>query len=80
VLIAVPRPALMAALLRSLDDHPLYEALAKARRVPLFAAGWADVLSDPRLKADQIHANAAGYERFARRLHGFLREAGLAPR
>ena len=80
VLIAVPRPALMAALLRSLDDHPLYEALAKARRVPLFAAGWAEVLSDPRLKADQIHANAAGYERFARRLHGFLREAGLAPR
>jgi acyl-CoA hydrolase len=80
VLIAVPRPALMAALLRSLDDHPLYEALAEERRVPLFAGGWASVLSDPTLKADRIHANAAGYERFARELHDFLREAGLAPR
>jgi len=80
VLIAVPRPALMAALLRSLDDHPLYEALAEERRVPLFASGWAKVLSDPRLKADQIHANAAGYERFARELHDFLREAGIASR
>jgi acyl-CoA hydrolase len=80
VLIAVPKPALIAALLGSLDDHPLYEALAQERRLPLHAAGWAKVLSDPGLKADRIHANAAGYERFARDLHGFLREAGIAPR
>jgi len=80
VLIAVPRPALMAALLGSLDDHPLYAELAEAHRVPLLASSWAKVLSDPALKSDQIHANAAGYERFARDLHGFLREAGFAPR
>jgi len=80
VLIAVPRPAVMAALLRSLDDHPLYQPVAEERRVPLFASGWAKVLSDPALKADQIHANAAGYERFARELHGYLRETGIAPR
>lgn len=80
VLIAVPRPAVMAALLRSLDDHPLYQALAEERRVPLFAGGWAEVLSDPALKSDQIHANADGYARFARELHGFLRDVGLAPR
>lgn len=80
VLIAVPRPAVMAALLGSLDDHPLYEALAEERRAPLFVSGWSKVLSDPALKADRIHANAAGYERFARELHGFLREAGIAPR
>jgi len=80
VLIAVPRPALMAALMGSLDDHPLYEALAEERRVPLFASGWSGVLSDPALKADRIHANAAGYERFALELNGFLREAGIVPR
>jgi len=80
VLIAVPRPAIMAALLGSLDDHPLYAELAEAHRVPLFTSSWAKVLSDPALKSDQIHANAAGYERFARDLHGFLREAGFAPR
>jgi lysophospholipase L1-like esterase len=78
VLIAVPRPSIAAALLRSLDDHPLYEAIAAEQRVPLFAQGWAKVLSDPALTADRIHANAAGYERFARELHGFLRKAGLA--
>lgn len=80
VLIAVPRPSVAAALLRSLDDHPLYETIAAEQRVPLFARGWAKVLSDPALKADQVHANAAGYERFAQELHGFLREAGLARR
>lgn len=80
VLIAVPRPSLAAAALRSLDDHPLYEALARQHRVPLFASGWAAVLSDPALKADQVHANAAGYARFARALHEFLRELGIAPR
>jgi len=80
VLIAVPRPSVMAALLSSLDDHPLYEALAKERRVPLFASGWSGVLSDPALKADRIHGNAAGYERFARELHDFMREVGIAPK
>jgi acyl-CoA hydrolase len=80
VLIAVPKPAVMAALLRSLDDHPLYGDLAASQRVPLFASGWASVLSDPALKSDQIHANAAGYERFAQELHRYLREEGIAPR
>jgi lysophospholipase L1-like esterase len=80
VLIAVPRPTIAGALLRSLDDHPLYETLATEHGVPLFASAWAKVLSDPALKADQIHANAAGYERFAQELHGFLRESGLASR
>jgi lysophospholipase L1-like esterase len=80
VLIAVPRPAVMAALLGSLDDHPLFETLAGEQRVPLFAKGWANVLSDSSLRSDQIHGNAAGYARFARELHGFLRDVGLSSR
>jgi len=80
VLIAVPRPALAAALFGSLSDHPLYEALAAETGVPLFAAGWSTVLSDSSLKSDRIHANAAGYERFARDLHRWLRETGFAAR
>lgn len=79
VLIGVPRPAVMAALLGSLDDHPLYESLAGEQHVPLFAKGWARVLSDSSLRSDQIHANAAGYARFARELHAFLSQAGIAP-
>ena len=80
VLIAVPRPTVAAALLGALDDHPLYRALAGAHGVPLFASGWADVLSNASLKSDRIHANAAGYERFAHELHDFLRETGIAPK
>jgi len=79
VLIAVPRPTVAAALLGALDDHPLYSALAGTHGVALFASGWAEILSNASLKSDRIHANAAGYERFARELHGFLREAGIAP-
>ncbi len=80
VLIAVPKPTITGALLHALDDHPLYEALADEARVPLFAHGWANVLSDPALKSDQIHANAAGYEQFARELHRFLYELGFTRR
>jgi lysophospholipase L1-like esterase len=38
------------------------------------------VLSDSSLRSDQIHGNAAGYARFARELHGFLRDVGLSSR
>lgn len=78
VLIAVPRPTLAAALLRALADHPLYAELAAEHRVLLFADAWSTILADPDFKSDQIHANAAGYERFARQLHAHLREAGIA--
>jgi lysophospholipase L1-like esterase len=35
------------------------------------------VLADERLRSDSIHANAAGYEQFARGLVATLRAAGL---
>jgi lysophospholipase L1-like esterase len=77
VLIAVPRPSLAAKVTGSLSDHPMYGELAEAQRIPLHRQGWADVLSDDRLRSDAIHANAAGYERFARGLAATLRAAGI---
>jgi acyl-CoA hydrolase len=35
------------------------------------------VLSDPELRSDAVHANARGYEVFARGLAQRLRELGL---
>ena len=74
VLIAQPEPALMALATGALKDHEVYAEVASATGVPLFAGGWAHVLSRPELRSDQIHANAEGYKLFAERLAAWLRE------
>jgi acyl-CoA hydrolase len=79
MLIAVPRPSLAARFTGSLDDHPMYEAIAGQLKLPLHARGWAEVLQDDSLRADAIHANAAGYRRFAEGLQAAARGAGLLP-
>lgn len=77
LLIAVPQPSLAAAVVRSLSDHALYAELADELKLPLHAGGWSAVLSDPALRSDTIHANAQGYEQFARRLAATAKDAGL---
>jgi len=77
LLVAVPQPSLAAALVRMLGDHPMYEELAGELKLPLYAGGWAAVLADPALRSDAIHANAQGYERFARGLAQAARAEGL---
>lgn len=80
LLVAIPQPSALAAVARSLGDHPLYEELADELRLPLHAGGWAKVLGDPALRSDAIHANAQGYAQFARGLAQTLQEVGLAAR
>ena len=53
-----------------------YARVAEDMRLPLEDDVFNDVLKDNRLKADPIHANAAGYRVVAERLAAFLREAG----
>lgn len=77
LLLAIPRPTLAARVTGSLDDHPLYGELAEQLRVPLHRQGWSEVLAEERLRADAIHANAAGYEQFARGLVATLRASAL---
>lgn len=79
VLVGVPEASALAAAARSLSDHALYAELAGELKLPVHAGGWAKVLSDPSLRSDPIHANAQGYEAFARGLAERLRELGLAP-
>jgi acyl-CoA thioesterase I len=80
LLIAVPQPSLGAAALGSLTDHRLYGELAQALNLPLQRQGWAEVLADDSLRSDAIHANAAGYRRFAQSLQATAQAAGLLAR
>ncbi len=76
LLVAVPELTVMATL-GQLSDHAMYEEIASALKIPLHRKGWSRVLADAALRSDQIHANAAGYERFAQGLVETLRETGL---
>ncbi|MFO1330690.1 MAG: GDSL-type esterase/lipase family protein [Rubrivivax sp.] len=80
LLIAVPRPSAAAAFTGSLTDHPLYGEVAEALQAPLHRQGWSEVLADPALRSDPIHANAAGYAAFAQGLLATARAVGWLPR
>lgn len=80
VLIAEPYFS-TSALLGVASDNPIYAEIAEEKNVPLFGkgdGGWSDILSDEKLKSDQIHANATGYAKFAENLYGFLKKQGFA--
>ena len=70
VLIGVPEPKLFGG------APEFYERVAEDMRLPLEDDAFNDVLKDNSLKADPIHANAAGYRVVAELLAEFLREAG----
>jgi len=76
LLVAVPELSLMATV-GKLSDHALYEEVAEELKIPLHSKGWSGVLAQDRLRSDQIHANAAGYEQFAQGLVETLKTTGL---
>ncbi len=76
VLVAVPEFTIMATL-GQLSDHAMYEEIASELKIPLHRKGWSGVLADAKLRSDNIHANAAGYELFALGLVDTLRDTGL---
>ena len=70
MLIAVPEPKLFGG------APDFYGRIAKDMQLPLEDDVFNAVLKDNSLKADPIHANAAGYRVVAERLAEFLREVG----
>ncbi len=79
LLVALPR-ATPAAAFGQLTDHRMYAEIAADLDIPLQRQGWAEVLADPELRADAIHANARGYAQFARSLRATALAAGLLAR
>lgn len=77
VLIAQPYFS-TSALFGKASDNPIYKEIAAAEKVPLYSGGWSEILSNERLKSDQIHANPAGYRQFAQGLFVYLQDQGLA--
>jgi acyl-CoA hydrolase len=77
VLVAVPAFSPLGAAVGRLSDADLYAELANEEKVPLVSAVFARVLSDPTLKADTIHPNAAGYRQLAEGIAAELMKTGL---
>lgn len=77
VLIAEPHLS-ASALFGKASDNPVYKEVASEMNIPLLEKAWSEILSDDSLKSDQIHANGAGYAKFAENLYEFLKELGYA--
>ena len=76
-LVAVPRISLLRASVGALEDSPIYAELASEESILLIGDVLSDILSDDRLRADEIHPNAQGYEQLALGVKAALSEAGL---
>lgn len=70
VLVAVPRLGI------GLAAEPLYMDIAAANDLPIEKTVLKEVLSEPGLKSDPIHPNAAGYEQLANSLYQLLMNNG----
>lgn len=77
LLVAIPGFSAATAITGTFSDHPMYAEIAQSLKLPLHANGWSTVLSNPALRSDQIHANAQGYEQFARSLQAAATTARL---
>ncbi len=73
VLVAVPEPGL------ALKPPALYEELAKEFAFPLEKETIISILKKSELKSDQVHPNAAGYQRMAESFADLLRKSGALP-
>lgn len=80
VLVAVPGLSLLGATVGRLADAAIYHELAREEAVPLVEKVFAEVLSDPALRADRIHPNAAGYQLLADGIADSLARVGLLRR
>ncbi|THF67073.1 arylesterase [Pseudothauera nasutitermitis] len=75
-LVAIPEPSLGGSLVGRLSDHPLYREIAEAQGVALLPDAVSETLSRAELRADRVHANAAGYAFMAERIADALVERG----
>lgn len=78
VLLATPQPSLAGAVFNKLSAPDFYRQVAKDHQVPLIEDALPEVLSDPQLKGDQIHPNAAGHALLSKKIFAALRKIGFA--
>lgn len=78
VLLATPRPSAISAVFQNLSAAEFYRQVADGRQVPLIDDAIADVLSDPQLKGDPLHPNAAGHAQLSQKIFEALASIGYA--
>jgi len=78
VLLATPQPSVAGAVFRNLSAADLYRAVADEKQVPLIEDAIAEVLSDPQLKGDPLHPNAAGHALLSEKIFDELKSIGYA--
>jgi lysophospholipase L1-like esterase len=55
----------------------MYKDIANGPKIPLHNKEWVDVLANAQLRADSVHANAAGYAQFGDGPVGTRKNTGL---
>ena len=76
VLLATPRPSIAGAVFQHLSAADFYQQVADAQKVPLIKNAIADVISDPQLKGDPLHPNAAGHALLTEKIFEELKSIG----
>jgi len=79
VLLATPKPSAMGAVFQSLSAADFYRGVAEGQQVPLIEDAIAEVLSEPQLKGDPLHPNAAGHAQLAQKIFDALKAIGYVP-
>jgi acyl-CoA hydrolase len=78
VLLATPQPSIAGAVFQHLSAADFYPQVADAQKVPLIKDAIADVISDPQLKGDPLHPNAAGHMLLSEKIFNDLKSFGYA--
>jgi acyl-CoA hydrolase len=78
VLLATPQPSIAGAVFQRLSAADFYQQVADAQKVPLIKNAIADVISDPQLKDDPLHPNAAGHVLLSEKIFKELKSFGYA--
>ncbi|HUW26629.1 MAG TPA: arylesterase [Gallionella sp.] len=78
VLLATPKPSAMGAVFQNLSAADFYREVADEHGIPLIEDAVAEVLSDPQMKGDPLHPNAAGHAQLSLKIFDALKSIGYA--
>lgn len=78
VLLGTPKPSVAGAVFQNLSAAEFYRQVADEHGVPLIEDAIADVLSDPQMKGDPLHPNAAGHAQLSQKIFDALKSIGYA--
>ena len=78
VLLATPKPSVAGVVFQNLSAADFYRQVADEQQVPMIENAIADVLSDPQMKGDPLHPNAAGHAQLSQNIFDALKSIGYA--